>query len=170
MKQSGFTLLEVMIALLILSVGVLGVASLQVKTYKQLQASYNMGRASILAGEMSDRMVANADEARAGAYIHSTQLGATPRDCGTHNDGCNAVQWASYDRYIWQSKIASIDADGVPVPGSLPSASGAVARIGSTNDFLVTVRWDDDLSGSTGTNCPPQDSADLDCYQLTVAF
>ena len=101
MRQRGFTLLEVMIALLILSVGALGVAALQVKTYKQLQSSYNMGRAAILAGEMSDRMMANADEARSdNVYVHSQQYASwVPRDCASHDNGCDSRRWAQFDRY-----------------------------------------------------------------------
>ena len=43
-----------------------------------------------------------------------------------------------------------------------------------TDDWVpedeLTVRWDDDRSGSTGTTCPPASDDDLDCYTLTVTF
>ena len=74
---------------------------------------------------------------------------------------------------------SSIDkASAIATPGSLPTGTGSVARIGVTDNFVVTVRWDDDLSGSTGTTCqrvPPDPNiavtpADLECYQLTIGF
>jgi hypothetical protein len=67
-------------------------------------------------------------------------------------------------------------ANGPRIPGSLPAGSGSVARVAGTDDFVVVVRWDDDLSGSAGTDCAAldpnavQDPNDLDCYILRVGF
>jgi hypothetical protein len=78
---------------------------------------------------------------------------------------------AAYDISEWQNQIKGYTtAGGTVVPAMLPSAAGAVARIGTSTSFLISVRWDDDHSGSTDTNCPPADADDLDCYQITVTF
>ena len=55
-QQQGFTLIEVLVAGLILSVGVLGVAGLQITTLKNLQSSQTYGVAAMLANDMIDRM------------------------------------------------------------------------------------------------------------------
>jgi type IV pilus assembly protein PilV len=175
MNNRGFTLIEILVAMLILAVGVLGVASLQMSTYKQLQMSHNFGTAAMLAGDMADRMMANPTRvlALSDNYNHTSSTG-TPPDCASID--CTPTQLSVYDKSVWQTQVTGNIASGTKTPGSLPSGSGSVARIPGTQNFVVTVRWDDDLSGSTGTNCamdpnsPAQTAADLDCYRLTVAF
>ena len=55
-RQRGFTLIEVLIAGLVLSVGVLGVAGLQITALKNLQSSQSYGVAAMLANDIADRM------------------------------------------------------------------------------------------------------------------
>lgn len=167
MNNRGFTLIEVLITLFILAIGVLGVVALQTSTFRQLQVSHNAGIASMLASEIADRMMANSTQALAGAYDHTASDGEPP-SCDTAT--CTDAQLAIYDVSIWQTRITGNIASGTRTPGSLPSGSGSVAQIGTTNEFSVTVRWDDDLSGSTGTDCPPLDDTDMECLQLTVRF
>ena len=176
MNQRGFTLIEVLIAMLILAVGVLGVASLQMSTYKQLQMSHNYGTAAMLAGEMADRMLANPNQVLANAYNHTSSSG-TPPACDSA--ACTAAEIATYDIAVWQTQVTGNVGSGTLTPGSLPSGAGRVDRVGTSNNFLITVRWDDDLSGSTGLNCasippdpngPAVTAADMECYRLTVGF
>jgi type IV pilus assembly protein PilV len=164
----GFGLIELLITIVILAVGMLGAVTLQTNTYKQLQMSHNSGTAGMLAGGIADRMIANADLVLADAYNHTVLPEDTPTACDTTD--CTAAQLAAYDVSVWQKRVTGNIASGTKTPGSLPSGSGGVSRIGTTDNFLIIVRWDDDLSGSSETNCPPQSDADLDCYQLTVSF
>ena len=53
---------------------------------------------------------------------------------------------------------------------NLPSASAEVTRDVGSDTFVITVRWDEDRSGSQGTSCPVESDADLDCYQLNVTL
>jgi hypothetical protein len=52
----------------------------------------------------------------------------------------------------------------------LPSATGQVTRNAGTNTFVVTVRWDEDRNGSSGTSCPVLSAADLECYQFNITI
>mgnify|MGYP001817507360 CR=1 FL=1 len=167
MNSRGFTLIEVLISLLVLAIGVLGIAALQMSTYKQLITSHNYGTAMMLAGEIGDRMMANRAQSLANAYNHTSYSG-TPPACNTTT--CTAAEVAVYDVATWQTRVTGNIASGTRTPGSLPSGTGSVARQAGTDNFLITVRWDDDLSGSSGTNCPVQSAADLDCYTLLVSF
>jgi type IV pilus assembly protein PilV len=77
---------------------------------------------------------------------------------------------AAYDIYDWQQQLQGyVTADQVAVPAMLPSGQGAVSLDGGTT-YEIVIRWDDDRSGSTGTNCPPKTENDLDCYTVTVTF
>ena len=164
--QVGFTLLEVLVTVIILAIGVVGVASLQISTYSQLRSSHNMATASMLAGEMADRMAANSNQVLADNYNHTEDSG-TPKDCAA--TACTAAELAAYDINQWQTKITS----GASAPGSLPGGRGAVLRSlkpGTPDDFNILVQWDDDLSGSTSRTCDPNnpDPDALDCYIITV--
>ncbi|MCX7101946.1 MAG: type IV pilus modification protein PilV, partial [Methylobacter sp.] len=60
MKQTaGFTLIEVLIAMLVLAVGLLGLAGLQATSLKSNQSAYNRSQATQLAYDLADRMRAN---------------------------------------------------------------------------------------------------------------
>jgi len=161
----GFTLLEVMISLMVLAIGVMGVIGLQTSTYKQLQTSQNLSKAAMLASGMADRMLANEAQVIGGAYTHKTSPTSMPNpNCASA--ACTPIQLAAYDVWAWQAELLGIENIDEKVPGSLPKASGAVEVV--AGEYIVRVRWDDDLSGSTGENCPVEDPVDLDCYTLNL--
>src|SRR5262245_50380565 len=66
--QSGMTLVEVLVTLVLISVGLLGIAALQLTTLKSNKDAYVRSQASALAGDILDRMRANTAACRAGAY------------------------------------------------------------------------------------------------------
>jgi len=156
-KYRGDTMIEVLVTVLILAVGVLGVAAMQVTTLKNPNSSYSTGIAAIVTDDFVERMRANGAAALAGTYIHNAApTGLT--NCVANV--CNSTQMADYDMETWWASLAT----------ALPLATGQVTQVGGTNTFIVTVRWDDDRSGSTGTNCPVQSSADRECYQFRVTI
>ena len=169
----GFTLLEVMISLVVLAIGVMGVIGLQTATYQQLQTSQNFSTAAMLASDMADRMLANQENVLATAYVHSSPPAKPDTDCTTA--ACTTpAQLAAYDVWRWQTELLGRDPDDdSKIPGSLPSASGEVTTNADGN-YIIVVRWDDDLSGSTGTDCEAldpdddQDADDLECYVLNL--
>lgn len=67
-QNKGFTLIEVMVALLVLSIGLLGLAALQATSLKTNHGAYTRGQAIFLAYDIMDRMRANRTEAMAQAY------------------------------------------------------------------------------------------------------
>lgn len=67
-SQSGVALMEVLIAFFILSIGLLGLAALQVKTVQFNQGSYQRSQATVAAYDMLDRMRLNKTAASSGAY------------------------------------------------------------------------------------------------------
>ncbi len=66
--QTGFTLLEVMIAVLVLGIGLLGLAHLQITSLKHNQSAEFRSQASVFAADMLDRMRANQTAAKNGNY------------------------------------------------------------------------------------------------------
>lgn len=158
-RPAGFTLIEVLISLIILAIGISGIAAMQVSTYRHLHTSNNLSKATSLASEIAERMLAN-DPNSLSDYVHDSAP-TSPPDCVEAD--CNFAAIAKYDQGQWQARLAAGGG------GSLPSGSGEIENSGG-GVYVITVRWDDDLSGSTGTDCAPADPNDLDCYALTVGF
>ncbi|MCZ6471072.1 MAG: type IV pilus modification protein PilV [Gammaproteobacteria bacterium] len=156
-KCRGDTLVEVLITVLILAVGVLGVAGMQVTTLQNLNSSYSASVAGIIAEDLSERMRANPTAALAGTYVHSAAPVTYP-DCVANV--CNLGDLATYDVGSWWAALTAV----------LPSATGQVTRNAGTNTFVVTVRWDEDRNGSSGTSCPVLSAADLECYQFNITI
>jgi type IV pilus assembly protein PilV len=156
-KYRGETMIEVLVTVLILATGVLGVAAMQVTTLKNLNSSYSTSVAEITAENFVERMRANSVATLADDYVHSAAPSAFP-DCVAN--ACTPAQLATYDVGSWWAGLDS----------ALPSSTGQVTRINGTNTFVVTVRWDDDRSGSSGTSCPVQTDSDLDCFRFNVTI
>lgn len=125
-RQGGFTLLEVLVALLVLSIGLLGLASLQATTSRYNYSAFLRSQATSLAYDMADRMRANRDEALAGSYDVSTFPSTAPV-CGV----VAGSDVAARDISGWQSALAC----------SLPDGIGRIVRNGNT--VTIGVRWDD---------------------------
>jgi type IV pilus assembly protein PilV len=158
-RQRGDTMIEVLVTVIIIAVGVLGAAALQVTTLKNLSSSRSASVAAMVAEDFSERMRANPTAALANNYVHSSAPTTTATDCAK-NKCPAAADLAAYDIDTWWTQVTAV----------LPSGTGAVTRIVGTDTFVLTVRWDEDRSGSSGTNCPKQSAADLECYRFNITI
>ena len=156
-KHRGDTMIEVLVTVIILAVGVLGAAAMQVTTIQNLNSSYSASVAAMVAEDFTERMRANPTAALADGYVHAAAPAGFP-DCAAND--CTTAELANYDMGSWWQVLTNV----------LPVASGEVTRIIGTNTFIVTVRWDSDRSGSAGVACPVQSADDLDCYQFNVTI
>ena len=151
--QRGFTLLEILISLLILSVGLLGLAGLQVNGLHSNQDSYVLTQAMAQAYDMADRMRANMAGFTAGNYDAITT--AIPADPGCITTGCTSANMAVYDAYQWNTANANL----------LPNGKGTVTASGNTR--IITVMWDQLRNGAAGTACGGNPTVDLTCFQTS---
>jgi type IV pilus assembly protein PilV len=152
-QLQGFSLLEVMIAMVIFAVGVLGLAGMQVIALENSNESSSRNQAIILAYSMSDRMIAN-KIAQDSYLISSTVILPVNTSCNVGN--CISSGIVTYDHSQWKQNISQ----------QLLSGSGEIT--GAFPNYSITVRWDEDRSGATGLNCPPINVNDLRCFQLVV--
>lgn len=136
-RKEGFTLIEILVTLLILSIGLLGVASLQVQGMRNNQSAYLKSQASMLAYDMADRMRANEAQALAGSYTPFDTQGNVPTapNC-SNNAGCTPANTAISDLAEWADLLNGT----VSGMSMLPSAQGTVAVSGG-NEFTVTISW-----------------------------
>lgn len=137
--QGGFTLLEVLVALLVLSLGLLGLAGLQTMSLKFNTQSYQRTQATMLIDSMIDRMRANPNAVISGVY-NNVALGASAASysfSATCPQSCaNADDLANYDIHQWLAAIAA--------PGMLTNGRGGISFDGTRHTVTVTW-WESDL-------------------------
>jgi type IV pilus assembly protein PilV len=122
----GAALLEVLIALVVFSVGMLGLAGLQTLSLQFNTSAYYRTQATALAYGLADRMRANRQDALDGSY--DAALEDPPPACAA--DG-GAGGTAAQDLAAWRNALAC----------QLPNGTGAIAANGTA--FTITVQWDD---------------------------
>lgn len=155
--QKGFNLIEILVALCVLSIGMLGVASMQIGGVRAAQGSYFRSQATAAMTDIVERMYANLPAVRAGQYgaVDSDGMacGALPA-CGPGGAACTSATLAQYD--IQQVACGTPGADGPtgPMDGvrrALPlgrlqitcvDAAGATAAACVVNSrHRITVSW-----------------------------
>jgi type IV pilus assembly protein PilV len=137
-KNTGFTLIEVLIAMLVLSGGLLGLAALQATSIKNNQSAYNRSQATQLAYDLTDRMRANA--AGTATYTAILPNAATAEPACMTTSGCSPADMAENDLFEWNSVLTA----------TLPGGSGAIAVVAGV--FTITITWDDDRDGDANNN------------------
>lgn len=143
---SGFTLLEVLIAVVVFSIGLLGLASLQVMGLRLNHDSLLRTIATIQANDMADRMrtnVAATSQGAASPYNNPSKLATGNPNClgmnasgTTANVSCDANQMALHDFFEWYANLSGAAATSwyPATTAALPSGNGVVCIDSTPND------------------------------------
>ena len=112
-NMNGFTLIEVLVAMVVMAIGLLGLASLQALALKDNQDAYFRSQANLLIYEMGDRIRANpaywSDQASVNSPIVEPvkNCSETPNGSDTLNPCTDSQEMADYDNYhSWQAMVA----------------------------------------------------------------
>lgn len=122
----GFSLIEVLISLVILAIGLLGLAMLQVSGFRYLSSAHLQYQAMLQASDMADRIRANPVGVENGAYDHIEGVGVNP-NCITIN--CSPAQIAQTDQFEWNTQNAFL----------FPQGRGTVLK--EAEDYLIDIEW-----------------------------
>jgi type IV pilus assembly protein PilV len=151
----GFTLIEVLVSLIVLAIGLLGIAKLMLASSHSNDSAYLRSQATALAYEMLDNMRANRQEALPPNSSYNT-VAAAPVVFPFSGTACvgtactTPTQVALYDVFQWGMRL---DANSGLVPaGTLPNGRGSVTTVtNGSNDTTVTivVSWNDSVAQST---------------------
>ncbi len=126
----GFSLIEVLVALAVLSIGLLGVAAMQTMAVTTGQGAYLRTQAVFQAYDMMDRLRANPVGLAAGLYDNIPNTpGSPPVSC---SPSCTADQTRDLDRYDWNTANQNL----------LPNGRGTIVSADSQT-FSINVFWDD---------------------------
>jgi type IV pilus assembly protein PilV len=128
-NQRGFSLVEVLIALIIMSVGMLGIAGLYVQSMQAGRTSLFRHHAVTLAGDVADRIRANPT-----AGIAYAGIGGDNNCVGAGID-CDEVQMAFNDIFLWDQQAAE----------SLPNGGVTINFDDTVNPptYTIAVGWDE---------------------------
>lgn len=147
-KQRGFSLLEVLITLMIMSYGLLGIAGIITNSIKNNQSSYSRSQASLLANDIIDRMRSNKTTAEKSPYAYNLPLGGTPSGNGVSLN----------DLTDWQESLAA----------TLPSGTGSISLDGATKKVTIIIQWDDSRASGDKNKISDRVSVGMSNQQIKV--
>lgn len=157
---AGFSLLEVLIALIVLSTAMLGLAAMQSTSYRFTYQARLHSQSVLRVADLVARMRANVVGAQ--HYVQTSIPQSYPRDCGA--GVCTAAQLAIYDLVRWQRRNTEL----------LPEANGQVTGAAQLSEYTVTVTWRAVAVGvgqrefaATSAACQPPEP-NLRCYARRV--
>lgn len=142
--QQGFTMFEMMIALLILSVGLLGIAGLQTRGQQFNHVAYTRTQAVFLAYDVMDRIRNNTDTISGngngddgGYVINCTNVGQTvDNECNLNQ--CTPARLVTYDVTNWC----------IAVGRALPEGSATLVWTAATRQYAINLQWLEDRTAA----------------------
>lgn len=154
-QDRGFTLIEVLVALLVLSIGLLGLAALQTTSLQLNTSSYQRTQATLLAYDIIDRMRANTTgfsngnyhtpDATAAASKKAAYTGCKDSGCACNSTTttCNTSNIALYDLGKWYERAEKALGASALAPTISQSSSQAIITIYWTEqDIQKSQRWE----------------------------
>ena len=139
--QQGSSLLEVMVAVLITAVGLLGLAALQNTSLKLSYDSYLRTQASFMAYDLIDRIRANPEAA---PYALSESDSLTEVNCyyvSATDDGCNRAEIRAHDLYSWKKEANDL----------FPNAKVSITYDNISQQYTLNIKWDERNTKLEGT-------------------
>lgn len=162
--DAGFTLVEILVSVLVLGIGLLGLAGLQTTGLKSNHSANLRTQATLLAYDMADRIRANKAGFDSGFYNKPT---AKDNGCVYHGSApsdCTPQQMAEHDALEWNATVAGelpqgvgiVCLDSTPADGGDTDADGAV-DVSDSNEhkcdnsgslYAIKLWWVDEFDDS----------------------
>lgn len=142
-RELGTSMIEVLVTLVITTLGLLGIAGLQYRVQLSDVESYQRSQALVLLQDMASRVTTN--RAAAATYVTGSPLGAggtCPTTTGTRQQ-IDALQWCN-------ALQGAAETEGASRSGAMIGARGCVQAL-PNNEFMITVAW----QGLTPVSAPP---------------
>lgn len=179
--QYGVTLIEVLVTMVIVAIGLLGLAGMQVRGLSIQKDAHGRALATQLALDLADRMRSNVAAVTAGdynfttAYPTGTYAPPTGPDCEANV--CTPQQQAQYDLDRWFARLRG---------GALPGGWARITQVTGQPVWEITVMWvetglrakaiAEDRSGSpallnalnAGRACPDGTPTEVECIRIRV--
>jgi len=131
--QRGFSMLEILVTLFLITMWLLASAGVQSSSLQYSKAAQFRTQAVYLATELSERMQANTAGAVAGGYAISGTVATAGTDCTTA--ACSSDDLAAFDIAEWSARVTAM----------LPNASVTVtpAAVANPITYTIVIAWSD---------------------------
>ena len=140
-QQRGSNLIEVLVTVLVVSIGLLGMASLQLKAMALNLATYQKLQASNLAYEIADSLVLNSSQARAGQYTLAL--------ADSEPQNADVGSKAELDLLHWLRVVEN----SLPEGDLIITAPVDIVVTSSAQQYNVTVCWADKHANEASNDC-----------------
>ena len=157
----GVSMIEVLVAVVIFSLGLLGLAMMQLKGATFTKDSGARSAAVLLARSLADRMQANPKGVSEGDYVWTSSTKPTYTDCSSAS--CTPAQVAANDINAWLTQMSA----AMPASASTAAMGQIVANTDSSGKadgtYTITVQWSglgilDSNTSTTNSNSSESDS------------
>ena len=135
-SQAGFSMIEVLVTLLVISLALLGTAGLQAYSMRLNQGGQFRTQAVFLVADLAERLEANKLGAVSGAYLVANSSVPLAPDTTCSTGVCSFGALATFDLAQWQNAVAI----------TLPQGNWTVAHNGANNNpitYTITLGWVD---------------------------
>ena len=141
--SKGFSLIEVLIAVVVLAIGLLGMASLMLTSMQSNQNAAERSAATVLSYDLIERMRGNPDQIAlyVGNIGDPSSLLNPCDEADACNGGMNAAELAGFDVLTWSNQLQA----------NLPGATATVQAL-PNNQYCIAVFWPQTQSGMTAAN------------------
>ncbi len=142
-KNSGFSLLEILISLVIMSVGMMGLAGLKMIAINGGNEAHFRHEASLLMMDLADSMRANLDAVDNGDYLNTNAVALTPipKICeGTTS--CSSTELATYDKYRVALRLSqAVVGSTLTIQCPAANCSTAGSASGFRQEHTIKITW-----------------------------
>lgn len=134
--EHGVSLIEVLVTTVILAIGLLGLAGLQMRLQSSELESYQRAQALILLEDMANRLAAN--RTNVASYVTASPLGVGDgqlSSCVGAGQTFDACQWSNALKGASEQSASSTNV------GAMIGARGCIEDLGTGEQFMITVVW-----------------------------
>lgn len=150
-KQRGVGLVEILVAVVIVSIGFLAAATMQVQGMRFSQGAYFRSQAYFMASDMIDRMRNNPQAVNQNLYDDkTTDAAAVNPECNSNS--CNVRTIVTQDLYDWSTSLHNLAGISNFIP-ALPSSATIQAfgqiQLISPNEYRISMFWAENVNGNS---------------------
>ena len=129
-RQRGLSMIESLVALLVLALGIMGLAGVQTRLLVESRTANHRSTAIGLIDDLTNKILLNRDAAIAGSYALAWSGTSAAQDCLTVQ--CTGAQLAQSDLNLWLARVAT----------ALPGSNATVfASANDPRQFGIAVAW-----------------------------
>lgn len=156
-KQNGSSLIEVLVAVFVVSIGLLGVARMEIFSTQSNNAAIQRTTAANIAHDFMEKMRANPSElgAYAGLTLGDGSLSMPAADCRVNS--CTTADIAAWDTWAWEQQLigAAEVAAGVNTGGLAEPRGCVTGPSGGPGEYTIAIAWRGQQSqpNPATTNC-----------------